>query len=248
MAYQVAFLPAVLRDRLKTHPSHVENFCQRWNVQELALFGSVIRDDFTSASDIDVLIEWKPDASWSLFDVVKMREELSQLFKRPVDLTQKRLVKNPFSRAEILCTYRVIYPLRNANFTGLIAANKPMTDNVRDNAALFDMVKAMQAIGRFVPGRTFEDYLTDEMFQGAVERKLEILGEAANRISADFQSQHTDIDWRSIVGLRNVIIHQYDELDYQKVWNIATNDVPLLLKKVHPLVPDLPAADEPTSD
>ena len=248
MTFQVAFLPVVLRDRLKTDSSHIEKFCQRWNVQELALFGSVIRDDFTSASDIDVLIEWKPAASRGVFDVMKMQEELSQLFNRPVDLTQKKLVKNPFSRAEILRTYRVVYPLENANFTGLIAADRLMTENVRDNASLFDMVKAMQAIGRFVPGRTFHDYLTDEMFQSAVERKLEILGEAANRVSSDFQAQYPDVDWGSIVGLRNRIIHQYDELDYQKVWEIATNDVPLLLKRIQPLVPDLPTEGKPTDD
>jgi len=248
MTSQVAAWPAVLRDRLKTHRLHIELFCQRWNIQELALFGSVIRDDFTSASDIDVLIERNPDAKRDGFDTVQMQAELSQLFDRPVDLTQKRLVKNPFSRAEILGTYRVIYPPKAANFTGLIPANKPMTENVRDHASLFDMVKAMQAIGRFVPGRTFEDYLTDEMFQSAVERKLEILGEAANRISSRFQEQHADIDWRNIVGLRNKVIHQYDELDYQEVWKIAINDVPLLLMQIQPLLPDLPAEDEPSED
>ncbi|MGB3790221.1 MAG: HepT-like ribonuclease domain-containing protein [Phormidesmis sp.] len=246
MTGQVAFLPAVLRDRLKTTGSHIETFCQQWNIQELALFGSVVRDDFNSNSDIDVLIELEPTANIGLFDIVRMKAELSALFNRPVDLTQKRLIKNPFSRPEILKTYRVIYPAETANFTGLITANTLMTENVRDNASLFDMVKAMQAIGRFVPGRTFEDYLTDEMFQGAIERKLEILGEAANRISSSFQSKHPEIDWGEIVGLRNVIIHQYDELDYERVWNIATRDVPVLLKKVQPLVPELPANNELT--
>lgn len=248
MTNQVAFLPAVLRDRLKTTGSCIETFCQQWNIQELALFGSVVRDDFNSNSDIDVLIELEPVANVGLFDIVRMKEELSALFECPVDLTEKRLVKNPFSRAEILHTYRVIYPLENASFTGLIAANKLTTENVRDNASLFDMVKAMQAIERFVPGRTFEDYLTDEMLQGAVERKLEILGEATNRISSSFQSKHPEIDWGEIVGLGNVIIRQYDELDYERVWNIATRAVPMLLEKVQPLIPELPGESELTDD
>jgi len=248
MTAKTAFLPAVLRDRLKTPLSQIENFCQQWNIQEFALFGSVIRDDFTSASDIDVLIEWNPTASHGFFEVIQMEEELAQLFDRPVDLTQKKQVKNPFSKAEIFSSYRVIYPPESANFTSLLAANKLMTENVRDNASLFDMVKAMQAVEKFVPGRTFKDYLSDELFRSAVERKLEILGEAANRISSGFQDQHPEIDRRNIVGLRNKIIHQYDELDYQEVWEIAINDVPVLLKQIQPLVPDLPSENETVDD
>ena len=248
MTAQIALLPAVLRDRLKTHSAHVENFCQRWNVQELALFGSVIRDDFTNASDIDVLIERDPDAKRGGFDTVRMQEELSQLFERPVDLAQKKLLKNPFSRAEILRTYRIVYPLENANFTGLISANRLLTETVRNSASLFRMVEAMQAVKIFMPDKTLRDYLSDEMLQSAVERNLEALSEAANRISASFQAQHPEIDWSNIVGLKDVIDYQYRALNYKRVWNIATSDLPLMLEKVQPLVPDLPTENELTDD
>ncbi|MEL6493461.1 MAG: HepT-like ribonuclease domain-containing protein [Cyanobacteria bacterium J06621_3] len=248
MTAQIASLPAVLRDRLKTPFSHIENFCQQWNIQEFALFGSVIRDDFTSTSDIDVLIEWKPAASHGLFDIVQMQEELTQLFNRPVDLTQKKQVKNPFSKAEILGSYRIIYPPENANFTGLIPADTLKTKVVRDNAALFDMVKAAEAIKSFLLNKTFTDYLSDEVLRSAVERNLGLLGRTANRLSASFQSQHPEISYDDIIDLEKTIIHQYDKPDHERDWNTATKDIPLLLKQIWLLVPDLPTADEFMSD
>ena len=61
------------------------DFCQRWGIIELALFGSVLRDDFRSDSDIDVLVKLTPNHSWGL-EFIQMREELSALFQRPIDL------------------------------------------------------------------------------------------------------------------------------------------------------------------
>ncbi|MCK6630055.1 MAG: nucleotidyltransferase domain-containing protein [Anaerolineae bacterium] len=62
------------------------DFCQRWHIRELALFGSVLRDDFNPDSDVDILATFTPEADWSLFDHVRMEEELSHLLNRPVDL------------------------------------------------------------------------------------------------------------------------------------------------------------------
>jgi predicted nucleotidyltransferase len=84
-------------------------FCRKWQVTELALFGSALRNDFRPDSDIDVVISFTPDAPWSLWDYMDMRDELHQLFGRPVDLVSKRGLKNPFKRHEILSTRQVIY-------------------------------------------------------------------------------------------------------------------------------------------
>ena len=87
----------------------IADFCQRWKVVELALFGSVLRDDFRPDSDIDVLITFQPDAPWSLWDLFDMREELHQMFGRDIDLVEKDALRNPFRRHEILRTYKVVY-------------------------------------------------------------------------------------------------------------------------------------------
>ncbi len=85
------------------------DFCRRWKIIELALFGSVLRDDFNDESDIDVLVTFTDDAQWSLLDFVRVRQELQDLLGRKVDLVEKPAIRNPFRRYEILRTYEVIY-------------------------------------------------------------------------------------------------------------------------------------------
>lgn len=84
-------------------------FCRRWRVCELALFGSAVRDDFGPDSDVDVLVSFHADAPWSLWDLITMRDELAELFGRPVDLVEREGLRNPFRRQRILETRRVIY-------------------------------------------------------------------------------------------------------------------------------------------
>jgi predicted nucleotidyltransferase len=96
---------------VQTHVGHEQlaEFCRRWHVTELALFGSVLRDDFRTDSDVDVLVSFAPDAQIDLFDFVQMQDELRGLFGRDVDLVDKDSLRNPFRRHAILNSYQVIY-------------------------------------------------------------------------------------------------------------------------------------------
>lgn len=87
----------------------VASFCRKWKITELALFGSVLRDDFRPDSDVDVLVTFGREAGHSLFDIVDMQEELSALLGRKVDLVEKQGLRNPFRRHEILRTHQVIF-------------------------------------------------------------------------------------------------------------------------------------------
>jgi uncharacterized protein len=90
-------------------------FCQRWKVSELALFGSVLRDDFRPDSDIDVLVTFAPDAKRGLMTLAKMKYELEDLLEREVDLVSKYAIEtshNWIRRNEILGTAQVIYVAR----------------------------------------------------------------------------------------------------------------------------------------
>jgi len=87
----------------------IADFCRRWKITEFSLFGSVLRDDFRPDSDIDVLVSLAPDATWSSFDWVEMRDELAALFGRRVDLVSKRGLRNPFRRHAILTSREIIY-------------------------------------------------------------------------------------------------------------------------------------------
>lgn len=84
-------------------------FCRKWKVKELAVFGSVLRDDFAADSDVDVLIELDPDSTVSLWNVPEMEDELAALLGRRDDLVFKGGLRNPFRRHEILSTRQVVY-------------------------------------------------------------------------------------------------------------------------------------------
>jgi hypothetical protein len=87
----------------------IEDFCLKWKVTEMSLFGSVISKNFRPDSDIDVLVSFKDNAGWSLFDFVDMIDELKAIFGRKVDLVEKDSLKNPFRRQSILSANEVIY-------------------------------------------------------------------------------------------------------------------------------------------
>ena len=84
-------------------------FCRKWRIHELSLFGSALRDDFGPESDIDLLVSFEADAGWTLFDLIAMKEEAESLFGRPVDLIEREALRNPWRKREILRTHEVIY-------------------------------------------------------------------------------------------------------------------------------------------
>ncbi len=85
------------------------DFCRRRKIVEMALFGSVLRDDFRPDSDIDVLVTFTPDCHHSLFDLAQMQEELKDILGREVDLVEKESVQNPFRRHHIFSNMEVVY-------------------------------------------------------------------------------------------------------------------------------------------
>lgn len=87
----------------------IAEFCRKWKVAEFSLFGSILRDDFGPDSDVDVLVSFDPAATWDLFDLVTMRDELMAMFGRAVDLVEKEGLRNPFRQRRILSTREVIY-------------------------------------------------------------------------------------------------------------------------------------------
>ncbi|WP_353671880.1 nucleotidyltransferase family protein [Synechocystis sp. LKSZ1] len=90
----------------------IADFCHKWQILEFALFGSVLRDDFCSESDIDVMVQFHPEAHPTLFDLSEMEDELKTLFQRDVDLVTRKGIeasRNPLRRQAILRSAQVIY-------------------------------------------------------------------------------------------------------------------------------------------
>ena len=105
----------MIKQNLNLPKEQIVDFCRRWQITELAVFGSVLRDDFDPESDLDVLVTFASGADWSLLDHLRMEQELSELLGRKIDLLSKRAVEqslNWIRRQEILSTAEVIYVSR----------------------------------------------------------------------------------------------------------------------------------------
>ncbi len=87
----------------------INEIAKKYNIKELLIFGSVLRNDFTNNSDIDLLIEFNKNTNYSYFDLLEIKEKLSYIFERPVDLIEKESLKNPFRRKEIINSARKVY-------------------------------------------------------------------------------------------------------------------------------------------
>ena len=83
-----------------------------------------------------------------------------------------------------------------------------------------------------------EAFLTDLKTQSAVLHQLVILGEAVKRLPTEFRAQHRDVTWSLIAGMRDHLIHGYDEVDLDEVWKTVSGDVPALLERIQPLLPE----------
>lgn len=107
----------------------------------------------------------------------------------------------------------------------------------RDEAYLLDILIATRKILKFTQGIDHDKFSEDDILQNAVMRLLEVMGEAARKISEEMKKSQPAISWNEMIGMRNHLIHEYFRIDVELVWNTIQNDLPLLLKQIEPLVP-----------
>ena len=120
-----------------------------------------------------------------------------------------------------------------------------MPPDDRDAACLWDMLDAARLVVEFTRGKTLEAYRGDAQLIAAVERKVEIIGEAARNVSRSFQQAHPEIPWQAIVAQRHVLAHEYGEILADRMWRVVTVHVPDLIGIIGPLLPPVPGdADE----
>lgn len=91
---------------------------------------------------------------------------------------------------------------------------------------------AIELIKEFVTGKTLQEFQSEPMRYSAVIRQLEVIGEAAKRLSLEMKEDSSNLPWRKITGMRDFLIHDYIEVDIEMVWKAATEDVPELLKEL----------------
>ena len=119
-----------------------------------------------------------------------------------------------------------------------MAADRSGVDSgERDTALVLDLVLAAQDALSFVAGLDEAAFQASRLHQNAVIRSLEVIGEAAGKLSPDFRSTHADIPWREITGLRHRLVHDYAGVRLDIVWRVTRDQLPGLLDTLRPLTP-----------
>ena len=115
---------------------------------------------------------------------------------------------------------------------------------LRDAALLLDMLLAARDAKAFVAGMDEGAFLASRLHQNAVLRSLEVIGEAAGKVSAATQAAHSDIPWREIAGMRHRLIHDDGDVDFAIVWSVVQTRLDPLIAILAALVPDEDAEEE----
>ncbi len=106
----------------------------------------------------------------------------------------------------------------------------------RELQSLLDMLQSAQIVMDYIKGRSQDDLTTDLQFQDAIIRRLLIIGEASKRIPESTRQTLTTIPWVAISGMRNRLVHEYDEIDLDVVWDTIVHNLPALILELQKLV------------
>lgn len=112
-----------------------------------------------------------------------------------------------------------------------------MQPEERDKAYLWDMLDAARAIRSFTDEITYEQYLRDRKVQMACERALEIIGEAARKVSEKTKSEQKTIPWKAIIAQRNVLAHEYGEIKQDRISEVVKRHIPILMDNIEKMIP-----------
>jgi uncharacterized protein with HEPN domain len=115
-----------------------------------------------------------------------------------------------------------------------------MAGDKGDAAFLWDMLDSARSVVELTAGMNFHQYQQDRRTRRAVEREVEIIGEAARKVSAEFQQAHPDVPWRKIIAQRHKLAHEYGEIQDVILWRVVTIHVPELMEQLKILTPPPP--------
>ena len=117
-------------------------------------------------------------------------------------------------------------------------------ESIKNGQRLYHIIQAGERIFRSIDGITKDDFYANEDKQGNVVRCLEIIGEATNHLSEEILTAHEDIPWHAIVGMRNNLIHGYNEVNYEFVWATVQNDIRPLIDRAKQILLGIKLPDD----
>jgi uncharacterized protein with HEPN domain/predicted nucleotidyltransferase len=220
--------------RIELDRAAIAEFCRRHHIVRMALFGSVLREDFQPDSDVDVLVEFDPEHVPGIFGLGAMEDELAPLLggRKPDLVTVKSL--NHRIRDAVLASAEPVYgrarlaPRHHGGARPMPKDDSLYLHHMRDNAA-----KARELLA----GKQRADFDADEVLRRALAYTVQIIGEAASRVSPKTKEAHSDIEWHRIVGMRHRLVHDYLAIDEDILWQVVSRDLETLLVQLDRSLP-----------
>jgi uncharacterized protein len=201
-------------------------------VVRLALFGSTARGEARPDSDVDLLVDYDESRMLSLIDIAGISARIEELLGRQVELADRKRLK-PFLKDNILAEAIEVFPRPGHRLPRPEGSPMPPRS---PRQRLQDILDAIVFVQRHVEGRTLDDYRRHDMLRAAVERKIEIVSEAARRLPEELTARHADIPWGKIRGVGNILRHEYDDVYDEVVWNIAAQPLAPLRRAIEAMI------------
>ncbi len=210
----------------------IRAYCNQRPIRRLSLFGSALREDFSPESDVDLLVEYAPEADMDGLDIRQQQMDLSEMIGRPVDLGTPQTL-SPYIRQEVIESAELLYDVDGV-YPG---RSKPMPKKPdKDRLRLLHMRDAAEKARRIASGHTRADLEKNDMLQLALVKAVEIVCEAARHVSAETKAQAPEIDWEKIVSMRNNLVHAYFKINYDVLWDVITDRLPPLIIELNRLI------------
>ncbi|MDP2662527.1 MAG: DUF86 domain-containing protein [Dehalococcoidia bacterium] len=210
-----------------------------YGIKSLGVFGSYVRGHQRRGSDLDILIGFADDAHPNLLDFLRLQEELSCFLGVKVDLVESVALK-PYIGKRIL--QEVIYLSENetVHSTPSPEGGKRLARRAREiRDYLQDILESVAAVEEFTRGLSFDEFSSDRQRVYAALHGLFIVGEATRRIPPNLRRKHPEIPWTSIIGLRNVVAHEYFAVYLPRIWEIVHEEIPNLRETVAAMLKDV---------
>ena len=224
------------------HLKAIRSLCVEFGVSSLEVFGSASIGPFDPIeSDADFLVEFSAANGRRGFDHLEAFEDrLAEILDRPVDTLAWTAFRNPYFTRSVNRSRRLLFGTAPA--FPPVPEDIAMTDPIHDRTLklLEDIRSTAEALVRETATQTFEDLFRDLRFRFFVERSFEVVGEAAHRLRDEDAHTFARLsDGVKVVGTRNVIVHGYDEIKYNLLWETLKGSVPQLLAEVETLMTEL---------
>ncbi len=203
----------------------IRAYCNQRPIKRLSLFGSALRDDLKPESDIDLLVEYAPEAKISYFDIVEQQTDFSEMIGRTVDLLTPQEL-SPYFRQEVMDHAEPLYDVEGIP----TRRRRPVPEKPeKDRARLLHMLEAAEKARRIAGSYTRADIENNEMLELSLVKAVEIIGEAARHVSPETRALAPQIEWQKIVDMRNNLVHAYFRIKYDVLWQVITERLPALI-------------------